>query len=636
MTEADWLAIGETCKQAALDGVRRGWSVISLCHPTHVGYGIGGHAKTCGSPGKSPWHPWKQYQSELADAEQVAEWWRLRPMSNLGLVLGEISGLIGIDIDGDIADGQWRTLAQGIEYPTWEFATGGGGRRLFFAVPKGMALRTISHKTGEAHGELRILCNGSQTVMPPSLHISGRQYTWLEGRSPDDLPVADAPEWLLAMVRQNGPTPSHAAPLTDAELITEGGRNQYLTKLAGSLRRIGATEATIRAALLAENEARIEPPLEIAEVEGIVQSIRRYEPDPLATVTLKLPGTEPAAPVSLTDDPWGDPVPWSKLLPAADDQRWVWKGFLAKHHVTLFSAAPKTGKTTLIAALLGAFANAEEFIGQPIKRGAKVLYITEEHESLWHDRAAEVDGGDCVHFYCQKNQSRMNEAQWIERLSFIRKRIDTEGYDLVVFDTLASIWSAKDENDAVGVQASLMPLRTLPCAVLIIHHTRKAQHGDSEDGSAARGSSALTGFVDLILELKRWKAGHRQRLLLAKGRFPSSVTPEESVIERTKDEKSFVLVGNRNEVTEAAEKEALLAAIPYGEPGATVEEIGDTLNGEGPSRTRLFGELKKLQAEQLLGRSGTGKKGSPWVFWRIKGMGVVPNNCSIKFEKDVC
>jgi hypothetical protein len=241
-----------------------------------------------------------------------------------------------------------------------------------------------------------------------------------------------------------------------------------------------------------------------------------------------------------------------------------------------------------------------------------------------------------VHFYCQKNQSRMNEAQWIERLSFIRKRIDTEGYDLVVFDTLASIWSAKDENDAVGVQASLMPLRTLPCAVLIIHHTRKAQHGDSEDGSAARGSSALTGFVDLILELKRWKAGHRQRLLLAKGRFPSSVTPEESVIERTKDEKSFVLVGNRNEVTEAAEKEALLAAIPYGEPGATVEEIGDTLNGEGPSRTRLFGELKKLQAEQLLGRSGTGKKGSPWVFWRLKGMGVVPNNCSIKFEKDVC
>jgi hypothetical protein len=636
MTEADWLAIGETCKQAALDGVRRGWSVISLCHPTHVGYGIGGHAKTCGSPGKSPWHPWKQYQSELADAEQVAEWWRLRPMSNLGLVLGEISGLIGIDIDGDIADGQWRALAQGIEYPTWEFATGGGGRRLFFAVPKGMALRTISHKTGEAHGELRILCNGSQTVMPPSLHISGRQYTWLEGRSPDDLPVADAPEWLLAMVRQNGPTPSHAAPLTDAELVTEGGRNQYLTKLAGSLRRIGATEATIRAALLAENEARIEPPLEIAEVEGIVQSIRRYEPDPLATVTLKLPGTEPAAPVSLTDDPWGDPVPWSKLLPAADDQRWVWKGFLAKHHVTLFSAAPKTGKTTLVAALLGAFANAEEFVGQPIKRGAKVLYITEEHESLWHDRAAEVDGGDCVHFYCQKNQSRMNEAQWIERLSFIRKRIDTEGYDLVVFDTLASIWSAKDENDAVGVQASLMPLRTLPCAVLIIHHTRKAQHGDSEDGSAARGSSALTGFVDLILELKRWKAGHRQRLLLAKGRFPSSVTPEESVIERTKDEKSFVLVGNRNEVTEAAEKEALLAAIPYGEPGATVEEIGDTLNGEGPSRTRLFGELKKLQADQLLGRSGTGKKGSPWVFWRLKGMGVVPNNCSIKFEKDVC
>jgi len=108
MTEADWLAIGETCRQAALEGVR-------LCPPTHVGYGIGGHAKTCGSPGKSPWHPWKQYQAELADAEQVVEWWRQRPMSNVGLVLGEISGLIGIDIDGEIADGQWRAPAAVVE-----------------------------------------------------------------------------------------------------------------------------------------------------------------------------------------------------------------------------------------------------------------------------------------------------------------------------------------------------------------------------------------------------------------------------------------------------------------------------------------------------------------------------------------
>lgn len=632
MTDADWLGIGETCRQAALEGVRRGWSVISLCHPTHTGYGIGGHAKTCGSPGKSPWHPWKQYQSEQADEAQVNEWWRQRPMSNLGLVLGEISGLIGIDIDGEIADGQWRGLTNGTDYITWEFATGGGGRRLFFAVPKGMALRTISHKTGEAHGELRILCNGSQTVMPPSLHISGRQYAWLPGRSPDDLPVADAPEWLLAMVRQNGPTPSHAAPLTDAELVTEGGRNQYLTKLAGSLRRIGATEATIRAALLAENEARIEPPLEVSEVEGIVQSIRRYEPDALATVTLKLPGESPPAPVSLTDDPWGDPVPWTKLLPASDDQRWIWKGFLAKHHVTLFSAAPKTGKTTLIAALLGAFGNQEEFLGQPVKKGAKVLYITEEHESLWHDRGVEVNGGDTIHFYCQKNSVRMNEAQWIERLSFIRKRIDAEGYDLVVFDTLASIWSAKDENDAVGVQASLMPLRTLPCAILIVHHTRKSS-GDNEDGSAARGSSALTGFVDLILELRRWQGGPRQRLLLAKGRFPSTVTPEESILERSPDGTDYELKGNRSEVSEQEEIEEILRAVPYGEPGATVEEIKELMAEAAPSKTRLIGRLSRLHSNGVLGRAGSGKKGSPWLFWRIRGDGIVPNGVTVKFDK---
>jgi len=57
--------------------------------------------------------------------------------------------------------------------------------------------------------------------------------------------------------------------------IPAGQRNITLTSLAGAMRRRGASEATILAALAAEN-LRCDPPLPEAEIQGIATSIGRY------------------------------------------------------------------------------------------------------------------------------------------------------------------------------------------------------------------------------------------------------------------------------------------------------------------------------------------------------------------------
>ena len=66
---------------------------------------------------------------------------------------------------------------------------------------------------------------------------------------------------------------------TDGCEIPEGNRNGHLTSLAGTMRRRGMTEDSIATALHAENRLRCHPRLDDAEVQGIAQSVARYEPD---------------------------------------------------------------------------------------------------------------------------------------------------------------------------------------------------------------------------------------------------------------------------------------------------------------------------------------------------------------------
>jgi putative DNA primase/helicase len=271
--------------RAALDYCRRGWSVTICCPPDHGGVSPT-HAAKCDSPGKVPWHLWKRCQGpdgRLTEAE-IKGLLRRNPRSNVGMALGPASGLVGIDEDGPLGAAMLADMAGGDLPPTLTFRTPGGGRRLLYRVPEGVRLR-ISHKPirDATHQGVSFLCEGSQTVMPPSVHKTGGTYAWEPGLGPDDIEPADCPGWMVELLREDRPRERTGKARTPAaevgEVIKGGSRHTTLTSLAGGMRRRGMGEDEIAAALLAVNKNRCDPPLDAAEVKALARDIcDRYQP----------------------------------------------------------------------------------------------------------------------------------------------------------------------------------------------------------------------------------------------------------------------------------------------------------------------------------------------------------------------
>ena len=162
------LESGRRCLAAALEYAKLGWSVIPLCNPWHIS--LRGHANgknACKSPGRSPIVPWKHLQHRPATEEEIREWWRRMPLSNVGVILGEVSGIIGIDIDSKESLERLRERVKGDLPPTVEFTTPSGGYRYLYRIPKGFKCRTTVAE--RSHQGIRFLGNGSFTVMPPSM-----------------------------------------------------------------------------------------------------------------------------------------------------------------------------------------------------------------------------------------------------------------------------------------------------------------------------------------------------------------------------------------------------------------------------------------------------------------------------------
>jgi len=245
----------------------------------------------------------------------------------------------------------------------------------------------------------------------------------------------------------------------------------------------------------------------------------------------------PDAPVIWGPPPAGDGATgrgfkWASELSApdrADD--WIWEGYLPRGAITLLSALWKVGKTTLLSHLLRACGHGGEFLGKPLKT-SKVLYISEEGERHWVRRRDALSLNDNIGFYLQPFPTRPLQAGWLAFVEQLKRDVETHGFDLVVFDTLAKLWPVQEENDAGAVDAALMPLWRVARAgagILLIHHLRKSG-GPEYTGS--RGSGALSAFPDILVELTRFDASDakdRKRVLRAKGRYEE--TPDELVIE---------------------------------------------------------------------------------------------------------
>ncbi len=228
--------------------------------------------RACDAPGKHP--RIKDWEREaVANGARVGTWWTRWPGSNIGLALGP-SGLVVIDVDPrNGGEESHFALAQRLgSYQTIRSITGGGGTHDFFRAPT-TALRTGANAFGDEYPGVDVKGVGGYVVLPPSSHASGRSYAW-EAEQHGTIEVLPS-AWAAALAR---PAKRLVAGDSD-EPILEGQRRQALLRLAGRLRRYGATAETIRDVLHAANTRQCRPLLEAREVDAIANDVsQRYRP----------------------------------------------------------------------------------------------------------------------------------------------------------------------------------------------------------------------------------------------------------------------------------------------------------------------------------------------------------------------
>ena len=220
-------------------------------------------------------------EEATTDPAKIKEWWDKTPSANIGIPMGERSGLVALDVDTRHHGEESLAILMDendILPTTITATTGGGGKHYVFKYTEELALKNV---VGFREG-LDVRTQGGMIVAEPSLHHSGRTYQWDKGKSPFDIAAADMPAWLVAEIRKVGTkitTKKKSADNAPRKKIAEGGRNNHLTSLAGALRRKGLGEDAIVATLRAENADRLDPPLDDETVVAIAKSITRYQPE---------------------------------------------------------------------------------------------------------------------------------------------------------------------------------------------------------------------------------------------------------------------------------------------------------------------------------------------------------------------
>jgi hypothetical protein len=437
--------------------------------------------------------------------------------------------------------------------------------------------------------------------------------------------LAPLPAWLLDALLKKGARAKPAGDDTPDTVIRQGKRDVTLTSMAGFMRQAGFSEGAILSALLLENEARCIPSLPADQVEKIAHSVARYDPDPYAHVTFR--GVTPAGRPHANGEaaPATDPqtveilrVPASALRRMEKADQWLWEGYIARQSAVLLSAYWKCGKTTLLAHLLRALGSGEEdFCGQPVA-GARVVYVTEEHEGLWAGRRDAVGFGDWCEFVVRPFLQKPNNSQWLAFIVALSESLERRPADLVVFDPLVNLWPVREENSASEVQAALMPLRLLNdknnAAVCLVHHLRK---GDGLEATGSRGSGALSGWADTLIELRRYAPTDkkdRRRVLTAYGRYEDTADEADTVIEL--GEHGYTAHGTKGDSVVRDVLQTIRGLLPASPPGLTQKAILDVWPDERRPRTQRFTDaLRHGEEVHLWARLGTGHKGDPFTYY---------------------
>lgn len=163
------------------------WPVFPLHDPLSGRCSCG--LADCPNPGKHP-RTKHGFKDATRDLDQIDLWdWEF-PQANIAMPTGKTSGIVIIDIDGEKGQRSLEMLEErNFRLPETATVRTGNGRHLYYEQMDG-----VRNSASKLAPGIDIRGDGGQAILPPSVHISGRTYTW--EIKPTEVPPRLLPDWI--------------------------------------------------------------------------------------------------------------------------------------------------------------------------------------------------------------------------------------------------------------------------------------------------------------------------------------------------------------------------------------------------------------------------------------------------------
>jgi putative DNA primase/helicase len=475
---------------------------------------------SCTKPGK---HPIGKHGASdpILDAETATRQWEELPHANIGIVAGPTGWLI-VDIDSEQARDHFKSIA---DYETVEAMrnapiskTGKGWHFVFLDDERAYS---PSVGTGQDTG-IDIRAGVSFIVAPPSTHVSGHQYSWINATPPFDAPQPT--RWLRNYIETR--RTNERTIIDDDLIINEGSRNKTMLELGGTMRRRGFNEDEIREALTRANNRVNNPPLPAHEISSIAHSLATYAPSDVPT-SLEIATTSSDALINrmralnthdlVTTDP--DPISW------------VWDDYLAPGTLNMLHGDGGLGKSYLSLKLAEQMLQHEggELFGKKIRPGGVVILDGENAENQIHHRIhhTTISANANLHIYTIDEPILGYEEKTNQLFQWIATEHDPR---LVIIDSQRALWNG-DEKEQMEVGRMLRRfakgLEPLPFAALLLHHDNRGKdYAGSSDMNAAISGARI--HMEAHHDKKKTQA---RKISMPKNRIGPEMIPSEFILE---------------------------------------------------------------------------------------------------------
>lgn len=278
-------------------------------------------------------------------------------------------------------------------------------------------------------------------------------------------------------------------------------------------------------------------------------------------------------------------LPPLEYLPLLGQDGYIIRGL--SHALT---APPKAGKTELLYPCLKDW----------LASGETILYFTEEPRLIWIHRLRGLS-------FIKQHGLNLVFGLGAEASTLLPHVVNGEE-TIVIVDTLRALGLlGDDENDNSAVAKALSPwitaCRNKGKTFIGLHHDRKT---GGKRGQSVSGAHAIVGSLDIVLQL-RYGRIENQRVVSALGRI---IQPPDMLYQRDEGGLMQVIACSDNKNLDA------LTLLPTSPPGITLEEF---VRAAGIRKVTAHAILNEGTGSELVIRSGTGKRGSPFRYSRRSG-----------------